>query len=160
MVPQIIFHSFCRYKSGDTRSLPRLTGSKLSLRPPTAPTSAVQSANNSSADESPVYAYKKVIGRNRPMQVSSRTTGSPRTSKTRAGNASESETDIVSSNELTLQLRKLGKYLEKKQSKAGQGYQIGQFIGKWLLLGSNCKIFFLTTKRNILLAQSRNLFRH
>ena len=91
-----------------------MTGSKLSLRRPSH--SQASSANNSSADEStgPSGAYKKIIGRSgRPMlHPRSR----PQSPPSAALSPAESESESCS--ELTLQLRKLGKYLEKKQSRS------------------------------------------
>ena len=96
---------------GDTRSLPRMTGTKLSLKTQ-SPTSC--SSANSSADESstggPYNTYKRLVskrsnlssrgGGNRPL--SPNTVATPQTEE--SGNES-----------LSLQLQKLGKYLEKRQ---------------------------------------------
>ena len=90
-----------------------MTGSKLSLRRQTSP-----SQSNSSADESsgPISSYRKIVGRSRTAALSPVATQRASFRPQSPRENIESENDSCS--ELTLQLRKLGKYLEKKQGKA------------------------------------------
>lgn len=101
-----------RLSKGDTRSLPRMTGAKLSLvrRPP----SQTSSANNSSADESVASsAYQKIIGRRSIPRLGP---GSRPLSPMTLSPADSENESSSNGNELSQQLRKLGKYLEKKQT--------------------------------------------
>lgn len=91
-----------------------MTGTKLSLRRPSQQ-SQTSSANNSSADESSVSAYRKIVGRKSYTRPSTSRALSP--GALSPGTLSPAESETESSSELAQQLKKLGRYLEKKQSR-------------------------------------------
>lgn len=88
-----------------------MTGSKLSLRKPSY--SQASSANNSSADEGRSPSSYNKVGRRSSGNF--RLTSRPQSP---ASVASPAESEAESCNELTNHLRKLGKYLERKQTAA------------------------------------------
>jgi hypothetical protein len=92
-----------------------MTGTRLSLRPST-PSQPNSSANNSSADESsgPVSTYRRLVGRRPIRPPSSRPTSPPVRGAVASGD-SESESNNT---ELTQQLKKLGKYIERREQQS------------------------------------------
>ena len=99
----------------DTRSLPRMTGAKLSLKAQ-SPTSC--SSNNSSADESVsggLSTYKRLVSKRSLSRSGVKPSSRPLSPTNHSVQADSEE----SANEvLSEQLKSLGKYLEKKQSSA------------------------------------------
>ena len=107
----------------DSRSLPRMTGSKLTLR--RQPPSQTSSTNNSSADEStgPSAAYRKIVSRK--SQLQQRAQSPP---ILRGACASPTNSESESANELAQQLKRLGQYLEQKEDKTGDDSEVDEYL--------------------------------
>ena len=117
---------------GDSRSLPRMTGSKLNLRRQTP--SQTSSTNNSSADEStgPSAAYRKIVSRKSCINNSN---SRPQSPPIRGACAAVSPTtsENESATELSQQLKRLGQYLERKEELQKTGDAIDSEVDEYLM---------------------------